>query len=265
VASVIGVYLFIVYVPGIIFWFVPHMPSNSFMPPPPDDLQWDFAFKLGRHLILFLLVFTFSLMLYISDRLKNAELARRKTEIAYLQSQVNPHFLFNTLNSIYSLTLVKSDQASDAVVKLSNMMRYVLTDASQMKVSLENEIAYVTNYIDLQKLRFSASLQLDVTIKGDPTGKYVAPLLFIPFIENAFKYGVNPEESSHIKIEIDIATHEVHLLVENKKVHVKHVEQTGTGIENTRQRLQLLYANKHLLTVSENETLFTVSLLIITT
>jgi sensor histidine kinase YesM len=202
------------------------------------------------------------LILRISDRLKQTEEARRKAELSYLQAQINPHFLFNTLNSIYSLSIEKSDQVADAVVKLSNMMRYVLTEANKPLVSLKKEIDYINGYIDLQKYRVSNTVDIHLTINGEATHQEIAPLLLITFIENAFKYGVNPEVPSEIIIEIDIGTDDMHLLVKNKKATIKNTERTGLGIKNVKQRLEMLYPGKHTLTVHDGTSDFSVSLLI---
>lgn len=257
---VVAFYLLIVWLPGLVF--VMEGPRPDFIPPPPEP-QWDFVFKLSRHFLLFTLVFIFSLMLRITDRWKQAERDRKNAEVAFLQSQVNPHFLFNTLNSIYSLALEKSDQTPAAVVKLSNLMRYVITDAASERVPLEKEIDYLRNYISLQQIRFGTQLTLAFSVRGESAGKTITPLLFIPVVENAFKYGVNPEEQSVITIEIDIEPLEIHLLVENRKVHVQHTEKTGLGLRNLRQRLALQYPGKHVLTINENEKTFSVSLLLI--
>lgn len=243
---------------------MPDFPEMHRMRPmgPPDNFVLDVGFKLGRHVTLFLLVFIFSLLMRISNRLKETEAARQKAEVAYLQAQVNPHFFFNTLNSLYSLALEKSDQLPDALVTLSNMMRYVLTEANKTKVPLQKEIDYIKSYIELQQLRIAGTAEVKLSFNGTITSQEITPLLLIPFIENAFKYGVNPEEKSAIEIEIDIAENELHMLVKNNKVHISKVDKTGLGIENARQRLQLQYPGAHTLTVHENTEVFSVSLLI---
>src|ERR1700748_3501739 len=186
-------------------------------------------------------------MLKISNRLKLAEREKVNAELSYLKAQINPHFLFNTLNSIYSLAIEKSDYTATAVVKLSGMMRYVITDASHKFVSLEKEINYISDYIELQKIRLDDSIKLSYSVSGDPADKIVAPLVLISFIENAFKYGVNAEENSEIKIHIDSTKGYVHLRVFNKKVKIQQVNThtSGLGIENTINRLQLLYPGRH--------------------
>lgn len=183
-------------------------------------------------------------------------------ELSYLKAQINPHFLFNTLNSIYSLALQKSDDAANAVVKLSGMMRYVLTESQRESVSLEKEINYIKDYVELQKLRLGNAVRLDFNISGNAAQKQIAPLLLIPFIENAFKHGVNAEENSEIKIEINVTESAVNLFVKNNKVNVDNTTdvKTGLGVENTKNRLILLYPDKHHLTIDDNPLSFAVSL-----
>lgn len=183
-------------------------------------------------------------------------------ELSYLKAQINPHFLFNTLNSIYSLALQKSDDAANAVVKLSGMMRYVLTESQRESVSLEKEINYIKDYVELQKLRLGNAVRLDFNISGNAAQKQIAPLLLIPFIENAFKHGVNAEENSEIEIEINVTESAVNLFVKNNKVNVDNTTdvKTGLGVENTKNRLILLYPDKHHLTIDDNPLSFAVSL-----
>ncbi|HRD40256.1 MAG TPA: sensor histidine kinase, partial [Bacteroidia bacterium] len=183
-------------------------------------------------------------------------------ELSYLKAQINPHFLFNTLNSIYSLAIQKSDETANAVVKLSGMMRYVLTESQNEFVSLQKELDYINNYIELQKTRLDSTIKLHYTITGTTTGKAIAPLILIPFIENAFKYGVNAEENSEITIEISVNEAAINLFVKNNKVSIRPdpENRSGLGIENTKSRLLLLYPGKHYLNIDDNSASFSVSL-----
>jgi len=185
-----------------------------------------------------------------------------QTEISFLKAQINPHFLFNTLNSIYSLSISKSDAAPDAVVKLSNMMRYSVSEANQNFVSLSKEIEYISNYIELQRLRVTDKIKINYEISGDVEGKQIAPFLLIPFVENAFKHGVNSEEDSDIGIKIDIGSDGLLLKVANKKVTVHIGKDTGIGlgIETTRKRLRLLYPGRHKLDITDNNDSFRILL-----
>jgi hypothetical protein len=231
--------------------------------------------ELSNRLFVFLVVLFLALLLKIRDRWIKAEEEKLQAELAYLKTQINPHFLFNTLNSIYAMALGKSDQAAGAIQRLSAMMRYVLTDTGREKVALKLEIAYLIDYIELQKTRFEETVHVDLSINGDPGNKQIVPLLLIPFVENAFKYGVNPEEPATITIRIDILDQEFILLVANRKVagrpkdHARAAElgtlptaaeSGGLGIRNTRERLQLLYPGQYTLEIKNNNNDFMVSL-----
>jgi sensor histidine kinase YesM len=215
-----------------------------------------------EHFFEFLVVLTLSLMLKINNRLKLAEKQKVNAELSYLKAQINPHFLFNTLNSIYSLAIGKSDYTATAVLKLSGMMRYVITDVNDKFVSLEKEINYLSDYIELQKIRLDNAIKLDYFVLGDSTGKEIAPLVLISFIENAFKYGVNAEENSNIKIQITITKSYLHLNIFNNKVHVHPIgaSKSGLGIKNTKQRLNLLYPGNHKLIIKDTKNDFSVLL-----
>ena len=214
------------------------------------------------NLFMFLVVYAFSFSLGLYDQWQKTKEQMLTTQLSFLKAQINPHFLFNTLNSIYSLTLTKSDKAPDAVVKLSGMMRYSVTDANHNFVSLSKELEYIRNYIELQQLRLSEKVKLQFEVEGSTDGRQVAPFLLIPFVENAFKYGVNAEEDSDIQIRISIGDKALDLQVFNKKVFLRKDknEQTGIGINTTRQRLALLYPGRHKLIIDDGPNDFNVSL-----
>ncbi|MFT3794989.1 sensor histidine kinase [Flavobacterium sp.] len=229
------------------------------MGPPPDSI---FGKPEGGSIFQFLLVLILSIMLRTRNQLRMLNSEKLKAEVSYLKAQINPHFLFNTLNSLYALTIQKSDAAPDAVLKLSNMMRYVVTESSNELVPLEKEMNYISDYIDMQKLRISEEDNLDYTIAGSPKGHKIAPLVVIPFIENAFKYGVNSEEDWHISIAIEIREKEFILVVKNNKVRVNisDAEATEQGIYNTQQRLEIIYPGQHELTIKDEPKTFDVHL-----
>lgn len=221
-------------------------------------------FRMGHSLIFFLAVVFFSLLIKINNRLKQMEREKLRAELSYFKAQINPHFLFNTLNSIYSLAIQKDDKTPEAVVKLSGMMRYVISDASHDFVPLGKEISYIGDFIELQKIRFQDTVRIDYNPCEAVAGKYIAPLILIPFIENAFKFGVNPEEDSFISVRISLEDPEIHLEVFNHKVHDRNIKESagGLGIHNAKQRLALLYPNRHRLIIKDNETEFKVDLYI---
>lgn len=230
-----------------------------FMPPKPAGSI--FFEEVKHHIYLFAVVALFSILLQVNSRLLQAEKERLAAELAHLKAQIHPHFLFNTLNSIYALTIRKDDKAPDSIVKLAEFMRYLLKDANEDEVFLEKEIGYITNYIDLQISRLRDSVQLDFQVNGTAQNQKIAPLLLFSFIENAFKHGVNPDEDSAIEIQIDIKNSSVGLLVINKKVTTRYKEfATNIGLANTKERLRLFYPNKHKLQIDNNAKFFKVEL-----
>ncbi len=218
------------------------------------------AFAIFRILLAFFL----SGALVIYERWQKSERERLFAEVSFLKAQINPHFLFNTLNGIYTLVLKKSDRAADSVSKLSAIMRYVVTEATNEKVALEDEINYITNYLDLQKLRLTNTTQINYTVTGNPDGLQIEPLLLISFIENAFKYGVSTEHAGTIVISITIESGQIQLVVNNNKVNksLLHNSVDGIGLDNTKKRLGQNYNNKHQLNIQNNEKEYSVNLIL---
>jgi LytS/YehU family sensor histidine kinase len=172
--------------------------------------------------------------------------------------------LFNTLNNIYATALDTSPKSADMVEKLSAMMRYTMRETHKDFVMLEDEINYNNNYIELQKVRLDNSVKIEYNSVNDFASLQIAPMLLIPFIENAFKHGINPEQESHIKINIALQENKLHMVVLNNKVSTQQetTEQSGLGIKNAKNRLELIYPSKHLLTINESDKHFEVSLYI---
>lgn len=241
-------------------------PLRTGSPPPqgPPPAKPAFPLELSHALFLFLVGVFVSLSLRINNRWRETEREKLQAELSYLKAQINPHFLFNTLNSIYSLAIEQSDQTPEAIVKLASFLRYVIQDAQQDQVSLAKELAYIGHYVTLQKFRLDDTVQVDYQIDGNPNGKQIAPLILISFIENAFKYGVSPEELSVIKIHIHLTGSELHCRVFNRKVCVLPDAATvsGIGLANTTARLQLLYPNQHRLLIDDKPDIFSVDLFI---
>ena len=227
-----------------------------------DNLISPYYSDLKRNLFLFATAFFASIAFRINDHLKKLNEEKINAELSYLKAQINPHFLFNTLNSIYSLAIVKSDLTSSAIVKLSGMMRYVLSETSEKFVSLDKEMNYIDNYIELQKMRLGETAFINYAFNGDVTNKKIAPLVLIPFIENAFKHGVNPEATSQIDIQISVSETNVYLHVFNLKVphRFNKADFSGLGLENGKHQLAYLYPGKHQLKIDNNNFSFTVNL-----
>ncbi|WP_200978668.1 sensor histidine kinase [Echinicola sp. 20G] len=222
-----------------------------------------FLTMVSHNILLLVSVILFSILLKTSDRLLTTEKAKHDAELGSLRNQIKPHFLFNTLNSIYAMAVRdKSSGTASSILKLSGLMRYVVSETGRQYVPLEKELAYLNDYVELQKIRLDKKVKFYYAVQGSPIGYKIAPLLLIPFIENAFKHGVNPDEDSQINISINVMDKTLDLIVENNKVKVlldEH-ETSGRGILNAKERLSLLYPKKHLLTLNEDEYLYRVHL-----
>ena len=180
----------------------------------------------------------------------------KTSELALLRSQLNPHFLFNTLNNIDSLVLTNPEKASDAIIKLSDIMRFMLYDTSTDEVPLEKEINYLKSYISLQQMRLKNPGFVKVDIMGSCAGKSIAPMLFIPFVENAFKHGLKNVKAPGIKITLTCRNDSINFEV------INHVDGSGDmnkdstpgiGLANTKRRLELLYPGQHKLTIKKED------------
>ncbi|PSK94074.1 sensor histidine kinase [Taibaiella chishuiensis] len=216
---------------------------------------------LDYNLYLFVIVFITAILLKTNERWRWLQKEQLQTELAYLKAQINPHFLFNTLNSIYALALEKSDYTATAVVKLSGMMRYLISESGKNFVSLQQELDYIRDYIELQQFRLGETAGISYQASGSARGYEIAPLILITFVENAFKYGVNPEQHSAIGISITIAEDSLTLTVQNNKVTISGAATaSGLGIRNAQNRLQMLYADKHRLQIDEDAAQFRVTL-----
>ncbi|NJO02094.1 MAG: histidine kinase [Bacteroidia bacterium] len=186
------------------------------------------------------------------------------SELALLRSQINPHFLFNTLNNIYTLSYKQDKNAPEAILRLSDMMRYMLYEASDEKVPLEKEISYLQNYIELQKLRLCNPDQVSFQVEGDCTGKMISPMLLIPFIENAFKHGVSHQTTARIDFKLEIEGNYLQFRSINPRSYPQQFRNThdthGIGHKNVLRRLDLLYPERHSLQVSASEDKYFINL-----
>ncbi|HEY9005417.1 MAG TPA: histidine kinase [Ohtaekwangia sp.] len=268
---IVAGFLIITLLPSFLTGHNPFVKPLAFAIPPTQGVQhnvpkpegFTFIEEIRHHIFLYVSVILFSVLLRVRNRLYKTELARNYAEIVSLKTQINPHFLFNTLNNIYATAVrEKSPTTASTILKLSGLMRYVVTETSNGFVSLEKEISYINDYIELQRIRLDKRVQLSYSVTGIIGEQQLSPLLLIPFIENAFKHGVNPDEESSINILITISDKKLKLTVENNKVKVAQDPHTksGHGIENTKARLQLLYPGKHFLILSEDENHFRVQL-----
>ena len=192
-----------------------------------------------------------------------AEADKTTAELSFLKAQINPHFLFNTLNNIYTLAVIKDDHAADSIMKLSNIMRYVTDDVLTDLVPLQNEVDCIGDYIELQRLRTGNNTQVNFIVTGDIESKKIAPLILMTFIENVFKYGVSKHEKTTIDIKISVSDTDISFFCRNH-IFVRRAENQrgGIGIRNTKQRLNHLYPDKHLLNIWNEDKEYSVQLII---
>jgi two-component system, LytTR family, sensor kinase len=202
---------------------------------------------------------TFSFLRNQNEK-KALENANLNAEVNFLRSQINPHFLFNTLNSIYSQAHSKSENTEYSILKLSDLLRYVLYDSGGNKVELIKDIQYLSNYIDLQKIRLSSKVTINYTVKGQLKGYDIAPLLLITFIENAFKHGISYTNASAINIEIYVFEETLTMMISNPVVERNSFTPGGLGLKNVIRRLDLLYSGKYKLDIQQGDSLHIVNL-----
>ncbi len=193
-------------------------------------------------------------------RLTGTENEKLVFELKVLKSQINPHFLFNSLTGIYALARKKSGRAPDTILKLAEMMRYMLYDAENEWVPLEQELSFIRNYFELQQLRTNAGADIKVNISGNGDDLKIAPLLFTPLIENSFKHGLMGDaESAFVHLNIQVTDKELTLSLSNNKGKSDNIERNmpgGIGIDNVKKRLVLIYANRHSFEIDEKENTF---------
>ena len=184
-----------------------------------------------------------------------------KAELAFLKSQINPHFLYNTLNYIYALALPVSDKLAHAVIQLSGLMRYTINNNADEKVRLKEETDYLKSYIELFRMRFENNFFVHYTIKGIKEQK-IPPLLLIPFVENAFKHGVSNNAAHPVRINLEVRNNILYFEVINaiSKTHTDH--SSGIGMANIRRRLELIYPDAYQLDILNNGKIYTVKLVI---
>ncbi|MDB4900992.1 MAG: Histidine kinase [Mucilaginibacter sp.] len=199
-----------------------------------------------------------------SDLIKELETIQLKTELDFLRSQISPHFMFNLMNTLVSMARKKSELIESSLINLSQLIRYMLYDSDGSQISLEKEMEYLKNYINLQLLRFGDDLSFNLFLSGNFEGYKIEPMLLIPFVENAFKHGVRTIKDPLIDVSIDMDGNKrlLHMVVMNniaEKVNI-YDKGLGTGLNNVQRRLELLYPEKHLITVSQKEDMFTIHL-----
>lgn len=237
---------------------VPMSSHRPMTPPRPHELE-SLPHMLGgfimREMILLILAVCLSIALRMSEKWvkwnmveKQMIAEKRENELKNLKNQLNPHFLFNTLNNIYALIDISGQKAQRAVHELSQLLRYVLYENNDRQVPLERDMLFVKNYIELMRLRLNSLVALTVKInENDGVGKTIAPLMFISLVENAFKHGISASEHTEIAIEISVEGESVHCHVENSYFPKDATDKSGSGvgIANLQRQLSLLYPGHH--------------------
>lgn len=191
-----------------------------------------------------------------------------ETHLSALRSQINPHFLFNSLNVIFALALEKKEETTKAIVQLSDILRYVIYDSNTERVTLKNEIILLTNYIEFQKFRHQVSDKIKFTYTITDENFLIYPMLLLPLIENSFKHGIKGDiENTFINLNITQSNHEFNFFIENnytENLINEDKEHSGLGFENIKKNLEIVYPNKHLFEITKTETTFMVSLKLFT-
>lgn len=193
----------------------------------------------------------------IKERIQIHEIKSQQleSELALLKSQIDPHFFFNTLNNLYALSLMKSEQVPGVILKLSELMRYILTSSKENKVALAREHEFLQTYLYLQKFRFTHNQNIRYDVEGDMTGKEIAPMLLMPFVENSFKHGVRAvTDQFYIQIKTRISGQELTFTVDNSKPNQNEHLQSDSmrmGLTNVKRRLELLYPDNHTLEIHD--------------
>ncbi|MEI6060542.1 MAG: sensor histidine kinase [Bacteroidota bacterium] len=238
---------------------------------PASELQFQYEWfwatlKITVIISIYAMLIRFSIDWFESQKYKDELIKERQAgEIALLRSQVNPHFLFNTLNNIYSLVYNKSDEAPEAVMKLSSIMRYMLYDSNSDFVPVINEVEYLNSFIELQQLRITQKGFVEIKVYGSMENRTIAPMLMIPFVENAFKHGDKNHEPGiiiHLNMESERLVFTVENYIKSASL-VLNEESGGFGLENIKRRLGLLYPGRHELKINLSDEKFKVELIIL--
>ena len=258
------------------FWqesiIIPHLPlphEGKF--PPQQILPFGISFVV-RDILTLLVIVGLSVAVKMTAKWYKTEVERQEeekkhteAELTNLRQQLNPHFLFNTLNNIYALIAISPEKAQNSMLELSKLLRYVLYENNDNFVSVEHELSFIHNYVELMRIRLNADVDLKVEINIDQTDKMIAPLLFIALIENAFKHGVSPSSPSFIHIDIhELNSKQLTCMIRNSYFPKTETDKSGSGIglENLRRRLEILYPHKHIIRTEKDGDTFISELII---
>lgn len=253
-----GFYFATVIVTIVLFSLNEELVIEQILAPGSERSEWSMRglyFALFRSTMIILIFSSYKLLWDYQSKLtkiKTLEKEKVESELKFLKSQVNPHVLFNNLNNIYSLALEKSPQVPEMILKLSQMMRYMLYDCNEQFVPLEKEINYLQDFIELQKLRLEENAMVNFSIEGDPENKKIAPLLLITFIENSFKHSMDTTDKPvEIIIRLELSDHTLKFHTANTYTPdaENDLNTEGIGLKNVKKRLELIYGDQHELNI----------------
>lgn len=210
-----------------------------------------YVFNICSYVLTSFLLFSLQEKQEQKERLDQVELEKLGTEIKYLRAQINPHFLFNTLNNLYGLALEKSDKTPGIILKLSKIMDYMLYESNDLKVYLKKDIENIRNYIDIERIRQGNDAEISFEVKGDINDQVIVPLILLPLVENAFKHGVNTIiKGAYIRVVIVVNGDDLEIdVMNNYKKPTDNEERNGIGLSNLQNRLDLFYRGRHTIAV----------------
>ncbi len=242
-----------------------YIPLAQYMHAPVNKNPWAPASFLGMSTALSVtsMIVVFKYWVKKQQDWLQSEKEKVTAELQLLKAQVHPHFLFNTLNNIYSFSLENSPKTPELILKLSSLLSYMLYDCKAEEVLLEKEIEVMKNYIDLEKERYGNKIEISLNIEGDIKDKYISPLLLLPFLENAFKHGTSEQlEKPWLSVDISVKKYTMKCKIVNSKNNYVPFSENGIGIQNVKKRLKFLYPDNHELKMNDEEDFFVVSLLL---
>lgn len=254
-------YFFII----IFLYFFIKLALISFLPPKVEAIG--FSWWLTNFWVAF--AFLYAVIAYTSDsqqRMRTLVLAKARAEISALKAQINPHFLFNTLNNLYGTAIVEdSPKTAEGIQQLAGIMRHAVESSKNERVEIGKEIRFLQDYIEIQQIRIPKreNIKISTEISWDEKSAQIAPLILMTFAENAFKYGISITQQSFLEMSLKVENQQLTFICRNSIVPRTQIEKgTGTGVENTQKRLQLLYPNKHTLNINQTDTVYEVFLTI---
>ncbi|PLW98176.1 MAG: histidine kinase [Marinilabiliales bacterium] len=196
----------------------------------------------------------------LQNKILDTQLQLKNQELQYLKMQIHPHFLFNTLNTIYGLSLKSSQQTPDVILKLSNLLDYILYQVNKPAVSLAEELDHIMDYMELERIRFKDTLKISTSVKQVDPDLMIAPMILIPFVENAFKHGKITDGFLHIEMKLSVNNGQMNFEISNTAGDPEESKNGGIGLQNIQKRLDMNYPENHLLNIRRLENRYIVNL-----